>query len=180
LGQANTILFSKEVWDKIRHQPEFKTICLGMFEFKNVGEPMEVFAFVQKIFYYNHKEAAALFKKIIDKNPNYAFAHVLYGNLLLDTGNIEGGLAEKRKALSLDPLSAITNYTIARDYWLGRKYDSAMTLIRSSMNLSPRFESNFYVLGELYLIRKDFAKAIEAFSKLPQRPWDQGSDGRVI
>ena len=44
LGQANTILFSKEIFDKIRNQPSFKSVSLGLFEFKNVGEPMEVFA----------------------------------------------------------------------------------------------------------------------------------------
>lgn len=44
LGQANAILFSKEVFDKIKNQAEFKAISLGVFEFKNVGDPMEIFA----------------------------------------------------------------------------------------------------------------------------------------
>ena len=44
LGQANTILFSKEVFDKLKNQPGFKPVSLGRFEFKNVDEPMEVFA----------------------------------------------------------------------------------------------------------------------------------------
>ena len=44
LGQANTILFSKDIFDKIRNQPVFKSVSLGTFEFKNVGQPMEVFA----------------------------------------------------------------------------------------------------------------------------------------
>jgi len=44
LGQANTILFSKEIFDKIKNQPDFKCISLGTFEFKNVDDPVEVFA----------------------------------------------------------------------------------------------------------------------------------------
>lgn len=44
LGQANTILFSREIFVKIRNQPEFKSTSLGLFEFKNLDEPMEVFA----------------------------------------------------------------------------------------------------------------------------------------
>jgi len=44
LAQGNSILFSKEIFDKIRNQPDFKSISLGSFEFKNVEEPMEVFA----------------------------------------------------------------------------------------------------------------------------------------
>jgi len=44
LGLANTILFSKEVFDKLKNQPGFKPVSLGQFEFKNVDDPMEVFA----------------------------------------------------------------------------------------------------------------------------------------
>ena len=43
LGQANTILFFKEISDKIRNRSEFKAVSLCHFEFKNVDEPFEVF-----------------------------------------------------------------------------------------------------------------------------------------
>src|SRR5688572_20155455 len=44
LGQANTVLFSPEIHHQIRNHPQFQSVSLGTFEFKNVGEPMEVFA----------------------------------------------------------------------------------------------------------------------------------------
>ena len=44
LGEANTILFSREIFDKIRNQPEFSSVLIGSFEFKNVDEPMQVYA----------------------------------------------------------------------------------------------------------------------------------------
>ncbi|HET6768967.1 MAG TPA: adenylate/guanylate cyclase domain-containing protein [Chitinophagaceae bacterium] len=44
LGQSNTILFSEEVNNKIKNRPEYKSVSLGQFEFKNVGEAIEVFA----------------------------------------------------------------------------------------------------------------------------------------
>jgi adenylate cyclase len=44
LGQANTILFSREIFDKIKNHPEFQVTSIGMFDFKNVEEPVEVFA----------------------------------------------------------------------------------------------------------------------------------------
>jgi TolB-like protein/Tfp pilus assembly protein PilF len=44
LAQANTILFSKEIFDKIRNKSEFKSVSLGLFEFKNVDGPIEIFA----------------------------------------------------------------------------------------------------------------------------------------
>ncbi|HYK46963.1 MAG TPA: adenylate/guanylate cyclase domain-containing protein [Parafilimonas sp.] len=44
LGQANTVLFSKEIFDKIRNHSEFKAVSLGHFDFKNVDDSIEVFA----------------------------------------------------------------------------------------------------------------------------------------
>ncbi len=44
LGCANSILFSKEVFDKLKNQPEYRSISLGKFEFKHIDEPLEIFA----------------------------------------------------------------------------------------------------------------------------------------
>src|SRR6185295_17129530 len=44
LACANSVLFSKEVFDKLKNQPDYKSVSLGKFEFKNVDEPLEIFA----------------------------------------------------------------------------------------------------------------------------------------
>ena len=44
LGIPGSILFSKKVNDEIKNKAEFHTVSLGDFEFKNVNEPIEVFA----------------------------------------------------------------------------------------------------------------------------------------
>jgi class 3 adenylate cyclase len=44
LGIPGSILFSKKVADEIKNKAEFNTASLGSFEFKNVKEPIEVFA----------------------------------------------------------------------------------------------------------------------------------------
>src|SRR6476619_3003935 len=44
LACTNSILFSKEVFDKLKNQPEYRSVSLGKFEFKNVDEPLELFA----------------------------------------------------------------------------------------------------------------------------------------
>jgi adenylate cyclase len=44
LGYAGSILFSKEIFDKIRNHSEFKSAYLGKFLLKNISEPMDVYA----------------------------------------------------------------------------------------------------------------------------------------
>jgi TolB-like protein len=56
LGQANTILFSRDIFDKIKNHSEFKAVSLGHFDFKNVDESLEVFAFANEGFVVPKKE----------------------------------------------------------------------------------------------------------------------------
>lgn len=44
LGQAGTVLYSEDVYQKINNNSTFSSRSLGKFEFKNVSEPKEVFA----------------------------------------------------------------------------------------------------------------------------------------
>ena len=44
LGVPGSVLFSKNITDEIRNNSEFQITSLGSFEFKNVEEPIEVFA----------------------------------------------------------------------------------------------------------------------------------------
>jgi TolB-like protein/Tfp pilus assembly protein PilF len=44
LGVPGSVLFSKKVADEIKNKAEFHSISLGSFDFKNVDEPVEVFA----------------------------------------------------------------------------------------------------------------------------------------
>ena len=50
LGIANSILFSSQINSQIRNQNDFKSISLGTFHFKNVDEPLEVFAIANEGF----------------------------------------------------------------------------------------------------------------------------------
>lgn len=71
LGLANTILFSKEVFDKLKNQLAYKSVSLGKFEFKNVDEPMEVFALANAGLIVPRKEEISGKLKEIKKKSSY-------------------------------------------------------------------------------------------------------------
>ena len=50
IGVAGSVLFSKDVAKRIKNHPEYETVSMGSFEFKNVEEPMEVFALANEGF----------------------------------------------------------------------------------------------------------------------------------
>ena len=56
LGVPGSVLFSKKVKDEIHNKAEFQTLSLGNFEFKNVEEPLEIFALSNPGFVTPRKE----------------------------------------------------------------------------------------------------------------------------
>lgn len=81
LGEAGSILFSKEIADKLRNHQEFKTESLGFFSLKNVNEPMEIFALSNKGVIVPKKEMMSgrvpLQKSKIKHGPAYKWMGVL-------------------------------------------------------------------------------------------------------
>jgi TolB-like protein/DNA-binding winged helix-turn-helix (wHTH) protein/Flp pilus assembly protein TadD len=67
------------------------------------------------------------FKRAIELNPNYATAHHWYAHLLMQVGRTDESLAQARVATELDPLSPFVNQGLARQYYLSRQYDKAIS-----------------------------------------------------
>ncbi len=44
IGQGGTVFFSRDVYDKVRNHTAFQIKSLGIFEFKNVDDPVSVYA----------------------------------------------------------------------------------------------------------------------------------------
>jgi adenylate cyclase len=69
LGIANSILFSAEIYSKLKNQQGFKIVSVGKFELKNVDEPMEVFALANEGLIVPGKEEMSGKLKEIKKKP---------------------------------------------------------------------------------------------------------------
>jgi TolB-like protein/class 3 adenylate cyclase/Tfp pilus assembly protein PilF len=145
----------------------------------NLTEAKTALAFIQGYFDFDLKGAMSVFNKIISENPNYAPAHIYLGNLLGCIGEHEADLNEKRKALSIDPLSAAWNMVLGRTFYNARKYDSAFEQLQKTILLNPRINGAYNMLGLIFIQKKEYQKALDVFSKLPPGPFDVGNNGLV-
>jgi len=81
MGIPGAILVSKKVRDELKNQPDILLPSLGSFEFKNVEEPMEVFALANEGFAVpKREEIVGKFKS--KKRPNWQIPAIV-GALLL-------------------------------------------------------------------------------------------------
>lgn len=67
LGIGNSILYSSEISSKLKNQQEFKSVSIGQFHFKNVDEPMEVFALANEGLTVPKKEELSGKLKVVQK-----------------------------------------------------------------------------------------------------------------
>ena len=124
LGEAGSILFSKEIFDKIRNHPEFKAVSLGFFTLKNVDEPMEVFALTNEGLTVPKKEEMTGRLKQVDAirrfSPLTKWILISGAALLLAISvlflyglfNNHRGFTGKEKSIAVLPFENISNDTL--------------------------------------------------------------------
>ncbi len=146
----------------------------------NLAEALTTKAFIQSHIEYDWRGAKPILEKVIRGNPNYAIAHIYYGNVLFCTGNAEAGINETKKALALDPLSSVFNMVLGREYYQSRKYDQSISQLRKTLTINPRFNSAYVFMGYALMQKKLYAQAVDAFSRVPPNSFDVGFNGTLL
>jgi TolB-like protein/DNA-binding winged helix-turn-helix (wHTH) protein/Tfp pilus assembly protein PilF len=114
---------------------------------------------------WNWGEAEKEFQSAIQLNPNYATAHEWYSYYLLAMGRMEEALKEITRARELDPLSVIISTDVGFNYFYRHDYDAAITQLRQTLAVSPKFPLAHLWLGRAYQQKKMFAAAMDEFNK---------------
>jgi DNA-binding winged helix-turn-helix (wHTH) protein/TolB-like protein/predicted Zn-dependent protease len=117
--------------------------------------------------FYNFawQEAERELQRAIELNPNYSTAHELYAYYLIATGRVEEGIAQGRRAQTLDPLSLVISDDIASGLYYARRYDEAIEQARKTIELDQKFSGGHFWLGLLYAQK---GRAEEAIAELNQ------------
>ena len=71
IGQGGTVLFSRDVYEKIRNHGIFQATSIGKFEFKNVEDPVEVFALTNpELSSFDPKKVEGKLKELVPKKKS--------------------------------------------------------------------------------------------------------------
>jgi len=173
LGQANTIFFSKEIFDKIRNQPEFKSISIGFFEFKNVDQPMEIFALANEGLHIPKKETLegklksglpksrkSLRKKIMIA---VACVIVLAASFFLYSKSLhKSGFTGNEKSIAVLPFTNFNNDKENESFCLGISSEITNQLTKISSLDARAFSSTIRFKDEKIKTLKEMAAELNA------------------
>jgi len=105
------------------------------------------------------------FRRAIELNANYATAHHLYSHYLMQVGRTEESLKEATLAQQLDPLSPFINNGLARQYYLSRQYDRAISQCQVGLQIDPTYLPARIQLGLAYEQKGMLKEAISELEK---------------
>ncbi|MGH8003744.1 MAG: tetratricopeptide repeat protein, partial [Limisphaerales bacterium] len=146
--------------------PKAKAAAMRALELdENLAEAYPSLAYARHYYDWDWSAAEKDFKRAIELNPNYATAHLFYGNLLTATGRHEEAISRFRRARELDPLALITNSGIGWAYYFARRYDEAATELLQAIELDPNFFLAHLWLGFVYQEQSMFPEAIGEYEK---------------
>ena len=98
-------------------------------------------------------------------NPNCATAHQWYAFLLVQSGRMDEGIIEMKKAMELSPLSLRIQVDVGRAYFWARQYDKAISQYKEALELNSNFPPAHSLLGLAYLKKGNNENAITELKK---------------
>ncbi len=91
---------------------------------------------------YGHwdiEEGEAVFKQAMALDPEYPTTYLWYGQLLMFSGDVAGGVREARRAVEVDPTSAVARTVLSWGLIAARRFDEAASVARASVELDPAY-----------------------------------------
>ncbi len=138
-----------------------KAAALKALELDNsLAEPHAALGVIKRDYEWDWLEARKEFQHAIELNPGYVEAYHWDSTLLSMTGQHEEAVREKKRALAMDPLSAVIRTDLARMYYFSRDYDRAITEYRAAIDTDPNFASAHLWLAHVYEQRGMFEDAL--------------------
>ncbi|HUM02863.1 MAG TPA: protein kinase [Thermoanaerobaculia bacterium] len=127
--------------------------------------------------------AIAAFRKALERNPRLTRARRELGITLIDSGRVEEGVAEVRRALELDPGDSGANHSLGRAYFVGLgRFAEAAAQFDRALELNPRYGWAALQLAHCAALLRDFPRAEHAARRAVelQEAFLSGREGALI
>jgi len=130
-----------------------------------LGEAHTSLAIIKSLYNWDWLGAEREFKRALELNPGYAFAHLMYGLQLVLVGRPEEAKPELARAAELDPLSPSTAVTAVWPLFMvprsARQHDRAIQELRKIISSDPNFLPPYRLMARVYADKGMFEQAIE-------------------
>jgi TolB-like protein/Tfp pilus assembly protein PilF len=115
---------------------------------------------------WNFASADREFRRALDLRPSYATGHQFYAYYLTVIGELPEAIAERKKAVDLDPLSPLMASALGEAYYQARQFDQTIEQNQRALELDPGYAIALVNIGRAYEQKGMHAQALAAFQKI--------------
>ncbi len=120
---------------------------------------------IKKTFYdWDFDGSLTEFRRAIENNPRYAFAHHLESTTLVLLGLGDEAVAAEDRACELEPFTAIFNGAVAWWYYFSDILDKSIDQSLKTIEIAPNHFFAHWVLGLSYARKGQYAEALASLS----------------
>jgi len=120
----------------------------------------------QLVYERNFPEARKEFETALRLRPGYATAHQFYGYYLTAMGKSDQAIAEREKAVELDPISPLLHSALGEAYYHARRFDVTIDQNKKALELDPHYAIALVNIGRGYEQLGMHQQAREAFQTI--------------
>ena len=166
LADSYNILASYSALSPKEAFPKAKEAAARALELDDkLAEAHAALAFVKFGYDWDWVEADRGFKRAIQLNPGYSFAHNFYAVILPALGRFNEAFAQIKKAHDLDPLSLPINTNLGWLLYLARRYEESIQQYLKTIELDDGFALAHRRLAQTYQQTQRFSEADAEFRK---------------
>ena len=130
-----------------------------------IAEPHATLAAARQEYEWKWEEAERGFKRAIELNPSYAWAHSGYGLFLGHVGRFNEAIEASRRAQELDPFSARIHMYASEEYLFAHRYDMAIEAAERAIEIDPSFPGGYSFRGYAEVEKGMYDEAIADFQE---------------
>jgi serine/threonine protein kinase/Tfp pilus assembly protein PilF len=120
------------------------------------------------IFEWDFAGAEREFKRAIDLNPAYPYAHQWYAVLLYDTGRYDESIQENRKAVALEPFTPILPVNLGLSLMFAKHLTESEQQFRKTLDMDPNYPIAHYGYAQILILQRRFDEAVAEMEKASQ------------
>jgi TolB-like protein/tetratricopeptide (TPR) repeat protein len=118
------------------------------------------------VYDWNYSEAEKEFKTAIKLRPDYATAHQYYAYYLTAMGDLEQAIAERKRAVSIEPRSPLLNTALGEEYYQARLFRDSIAPNQAALSIDPRYAVAVINVGRAYEQMRMYPEALQSYKSI--------------
>ena len=118
------------------------------------------------VYEWNLSEAEKELARALQLRPDYATGHQFYAYYLTAIGNLGAAIAERKRALELDPVNPLLTSALGEAFYQNREFDRTIEQNSKSLQLDPSYAIALVNIGRAYEMKGMHPQARDSFDKV--------------